>query len=219
MKRNGMQFLKGSWFAGLFSALLFTCAPANGSSITVTDDSGGGSLISVTGTSTGGTVVGHSTDINTFEVNGVTGLTIPTSVMITITDGALVAGVRSISASGQAVFGTTSGHEAILNFTATGIAFGANIDLSGTVGSLSENAYPGYDFSLLAANPITLSINRTNTNYTNVLGNTGVVVSHSGLGYQMQAPAVPEPTSMALLGIGLSSLFAFRRLFARPSVA
>jgi hypothetical protein len=212
-----MQFLKGPWLAGLFSALLFTCAPANGSSITVTDDSGGGSLISVTGTSTGGTVVGNSTDINTFEVNGVTGLTIPTSLMLTITDGAIVSGVRSISASGQAVFGTTSGHEAILNFTATGIAFGANIDLSGTVGSLSENAYPGYDFSLLAANPITLSINRTNTNYTNVLGHTGVVVSHSGLGYQMQA--VPEPTSMALLGIGLSGLFAVRRLFARAKVA
>ena len=214
-----MQFLKGPWLAGLFSAPLFTCAPANGNSITVTDDSGGGSLISVTGTPTGGTVVGNSTDINTFEVNGVTGLTIPTSVAITITDGAIVAGVRSITASGQAVFGTTSGQEAILNFTATGIAFGANIDLSGTVGSLSGNAFPGYDFSLLAGNPITLSINRTSTDYTNVSGHNGVVVSHSGLGYQMQAPAVPEPTSTALPGIGLSGLFAFRRLFARASVA
>jgi hypothetical protein len=48
-------------------------------------------------------------------------------------------------------------------------------------------------------------------------GNAGVTVSVIDQGYS--TTAIPEPASMALLGIGLSGLFTLRRLFRRTSVA
>jgi hypothetical protein len=47
-------------------------------------------------------------------------------------------------------------------------------------------------------------------------GSLGATVSVINQGY---STAIPEPTSMALLGIGLSGLFTLRRLFKRTSVA
>jgi hypothetical protein len=39
------------------------------------------------------------------------------------------------------------------------------------------------------------------------------------IGYSLGAGSVPEPSSMALLGIGMTGFLAFRRLFKRTSVA
>lgn len=47
-------------------------------------------------------------------------------------------------------------------------------------------------------------------------GSLGATVSVINQGF---STAIPEPTSMALLGIGLSGLFTLRRLFKRTSVA
>ena len=221
-----MQIVKALMVAGLVSALLLTSASAKGGIITtVTDDSGGGSLMTVTGTTGGGTVVGNSSNIETFEVNGVTGLSIPTSYAITITDGTLSGGVLPITASGTATFGTGgTGSEAVLAFTATGSAFTdtlivggsplmySYIVLSGTINSVPYDNYSGYSFSPSMVNAaISLSIDKTGTDYTQVLGNNGVMVRNSGISYQQDDGAVPEPASMTLLGIGLSSLLAFRR--------
>jgi hypothetical protein len=47
-------------------------------------------------------------------------------------------------------------------------------------------------------------------------GSNGATFSFSNQGF---STAIPEPASMALLGIGLSGLFTFRRFFKRASVA
>jgi hypothetical protein len=50
---------------------------------------------------------------------------------------------------------------------------------------------------------------------TNFNVNTGKSTVYIGL----ESTAVPEPTSMALLGIGMASFLAFRKYFKRPAIA
>ena len=50
-------------------------------------------------------------------------------------------------------------------------------------------------------------------------GLSGVVGGPSSDGLNIAVTAVPEPTSLVLLGIGLSGLFTLRRFFKRTSVA
>jgi PEP-CTERM motif len=207
-----MRTVKGLALAGLVSALLLNGAAAKAGSVVVLDDSGGGSLMTVTGTSTGGTLAGNSSNVTTSEVNGVTGLSLPTSYSVTITDvGPVLLGVRFVTATGTSVIGTTVNSEAILNFTATGFASGGFIDLSGTITSVTENKYAGYSFSpSMLGGDITLSVDKTMTNFASILCDNGAVVRNSGFGFQ-QISAVPEPASMTLLGIGLGSLLVRRR--------
>jgi PEP-CTERM motif len=49
------------------------------------------------------------------------------------------------------------------------------------------------------------------------LSNPSAAFSSSGL--NVSIASVPEPTSMALLGIGMTGFLALRRLFKRPTVA
>jgi hypothetical protein len=217
-----MQIVKRMTLAVLLLALVLTGASTRGGSVVVNDDSGGGSLLTVTGTSTGATVVADSNEVSTSEVDGVTGLSLPTSYNFTITDVAvIVPGLLSITASGSTTIGTVTGSLATLDFTASGYAFNIGttgyIDLTGTINTVPFNAYPGYNFSpSMVGAAITLEITKTSANYMEVLGHNGVVVGNSGFGFQQNDGAVPEPTSMTLLGIGLSAVLAFRR-FHRPA--
>jgi hypothetical protein len=49
-------------------------------------------------------------------------------------------------------------------------------------------------------------------------GSNGASISIFNQGFSSTG-SIPEPTSLALLGIGMTGFFAFRRFFKRTSVA
>jgi hypothetical protein len=219
-----MQAVKGLMAATLAAALLLTSGSAKAGTI-VLDDSGGGSLMTVTGTTTGGTLIGNSSNIVTDEVDGVTGLSLPTSYSVTIT-GALSGGVFNITnATGSSTIGTGgTGSEAELTFNnLTGSAFNVGttgyIVLTGTINSVPLDNYAGYSFnpSMVGAE-ISLTVTKTGTNYTDILGEAGAMVANSGFGFQQADGSVPEPASMILLGLGVGGLLVFRQVRRRTSV-
>jgi len=220
-----MQIVKGVMAAVLAAALLLTSASAKGGPVIVTEDSGGGSLMTVTGTSGGGTLLGNSSNIVTFEVDGVTGLTLPTSYNVTIT-GALSGGVFNITnATGSSTIGTGgTASEAVLDFNnLTGSAFNVGttgfIVLTGTISSVPFDNYSGYSYdpSMVGA-AISLTVTKTGTDYTQVLGEAGAMVANSGFGFQQSDGNVPEPASLILVGIGVGSLLVGRQVRRRISV-
>jgi hypothetical protein len=204
--------------AALACAFLFAVsAPAQAGTVTVFADSGGGT-IDVTGTATGANVNIFAPDaVFVTQVNG-TVVSIPAvTYNVTVTD---VGGV--ITGSGTKTFGAAGAPQATLTFDITsGVVFGSHFNMDGKItGVTAPTVSVGgttYDFSkMFPGGLIVLAIDKTGTNFANIVGTAGAVAHGAGFGFEQ---SVPEPTSMALLGIGISGLLAYRRLFKRTSVA
>jgi len=109
-----------------------------------------------------------------------------------------------------------------VNFGGTGYAFiGETLkDTNGNVISTSPSPFQVFTPGQLSQ---TVSLTSPETeifvekDITVVGGSLGAAFSVIDQGYS--TTAIPEPASMALLGIGLSGLFTLRRLFRRTSVA
>jgi hypothetical protein len=72
-----------------------------------------------------------------------------------------------------------------------------------------------YDFTPFAAGgSIALTYNKVGTDFAAVIANGGTITGTGGF----TELAVPEPASMALLGIGMTGIFALRRFLKRRSI-
>jgi hypothetical protein len=95
------------------------------------------------------------------------------------------------------------------------------LDLSGNITSVISNANPMYDFSGLVSTKITLTATGFTggvSSFANMIATVGATATGTASG-EFSDAAVPEPASIALLGIGLCSIFAYRRRFKKRSTS
>lgn len=205
--------------AGLLAVAL--SSPLHAGTV-VLQDSGTG-YDNVTGTTTGGTVTSLASPVAVIDiVNGVSlAAPLPTlSTTETIT-AFTHSGQFDLITGGSGTKTITDGTNSVtLTFSITsGVAFGNSVSTSGIITNVTGSSnVDGFDFHSLLGGMNSMTITNSAVNFANIIGHGGATANKNTLGVS-EVAAVPEPTSLALLGIGMTGFLAFRRLFKRPSVA
>jgi len=193
---------------------LALCAPAHAGTVNVSEDSGSGSA-NATGTSTGAIIntAGYSDYITAINYAP---LTPPPGI-------ALAFGVNELTVlgNGDVITGGTGTKNiggVLIHFLITGGSYSTSFaDVTGTITSVvapGTTVYNGttYNFTDMVGGKVVLNV--SGADFTTIFGHTGATAT--GVSFVLQE-SVPEPASMALLGIGLTGLFTLRRLFKRTA--
>jgi hypothetical protein len=174
-----------------------------------------------------GTAILTFTNVGLTTVNGTTIATVSSSlstltIAYTELTGPPPTGSYTFNfvSTGTKTFGT-GGASASLSYSTTtaGTNLIGSLGIDGTIPAVTNpitNALPGFDFSPFASGGnINLSLSDTGVDIGKIIVSGG---SASGTG-GFTENAVPEPASLALLGIGMTGFLAFRRYFKKTSVS